>query len=86
MYNKYLRGKAYLFAYLRFVLLLGRVFMLLVLLALLMLLVCAKSFCMKIKSLKGPKKLVFTSSRQFSFLTGPNKLVFVRMYGSTFTD
>ena len=25
------------------------------------------------------------SSRQFSFLNGPNKLVFVRMYGSTFT-
>ena len=25
------------------------------------------------------------SSKQFSFLTGPNKLVFVRMYGSTFT-
>ena len=24
-------------------------------------------------------------SRQFSFLYGPNKLVFVRMYGSTFT-
>ena len=24
------------------------------------------------------------SSRQFSFLNGPNKLVFVRMYGSTF--
>ena len=25
------------------------------------------------------------SSRQFSFSNGPNKLVFVRMYGSTFT-
>ena len=25
------------------------------------------------------------SSRQFSFLNGPNKLVFVRMYGSIFT-
>ena len=25
------------------------------------------------------------SSRQFSFLNGPNKLVFVRMYGSTIT-
>ena len=25
------------------------------------------------------------SSRQFRFLNGPNKLVFVRMYGSTFT-
>ena len=25
------------------------------------------------------------SSRQFSFLNGPKKLVFVRMYGSTFT-
>ena len=25
------------------------------------------------------------SSRQFSFLNGPNKLVFVRMYRSTFT-
>ena len=25
------------------------------------------------------------SSRQFSFLKGHNKLVFVRMYGSTFT-
>ena len=25
------------------------------------------------------------SSRQFSFLTGPNKLVLVRMYESTFT-
>ena len=25
------------------------------------------------------------SSRQFSFLNSPNKLVFVRMYGSTFT-
>ena len=25
------------------------------------------------------------SSRQFSFLNGLNKLVFVRMYGSTFT-
>ena len=25
------------------------------------------------------------SSRQFSLLNGPNKLVFVRMYGSTFT-
>ena len=25
------------------------------------------------------------SSRQFSFLNGPNKLVFVRMYESTFT-
>ena len=25
------------------------------------------------------------SSRQFSFLNGSNKLVFVRMYGSTFT-
>ena len=25
------------------------------------------------------------SSRQFSFLTGPNKLVFVRMYESTIT-
>ena len=25
------------------------------------------------------------SSRQFSFLNGPNKLVFVRIYGSTFT-
>ena len=25
------------------------------------------------------------SSRQSSFLNGPNKLVFVRMYGSTFT-
>ena len=25
------------------------------------------------------------SSRQFSFLNGPNKLVFVRMYGSVFT-
>ena len=24
--------------------------------------------------------------RQFSFLKGPNKVVFVRMYGSTFTD
>ena len=26
-----------------------------------------------------------SSSRQFSFLNGPNKLVFVRMYESTFT-
>ena len=26
------------------------------------------------------------SSRQFSFSNGSNKLVFVRMYGSTFTD
>ena len=26
-----------------------------------------------------------SSSRQFSFLNGLNKLVFVRMYGSTFT-
>ena len=26
-----------------------------------------------------------SSSRQFSFLNGPNKLVFVRMYGSTIT-
>ena len=26
------------------------------------------------------------SSRQFSFLNGPNKLVFVPMYGSTFTS
>ena len=25
------------------------------------------------------------SSRQFSFLNGPNKLVFVGLYGSTFT-
>ena len=25
------------------------------------------------------------SSRQFSFFSGPNKLVFVRMYGSTIT-
>ena len=25
------------------------------------------------------------SSRQFSFLNGPKKLVFVRMYGSTIT-
>ena len=25
------------------------------------------------------------SSREFSFLNGPNKLVFVRMYGSTIT-
>ena len=25
------------------------------------------------------------SSRQFNFLNGPNKLIFVRMYGSTFT-
>ena len=25
------------------------------------------------------------SSRQFSFLNGPNKLVFVRIYGSTIT-
>ena len=25
------------------------------------------------------------SSRQFSFLNGPSKLVFVRMYGSTIT-
>ena len=25
------------------------------------------------------------SSRQFRFLNGPSKLVFVRMYGSTFT-
>ena len=26
------------------------------------------------------------SPRQFSFLNGPNKLVFIRMYGSTFTS
>ena len=26
------------------------------------------------------------SSRQFSFLNGTNKLVFVRIYGNTFTD
>ena len=37
-------------------------------------------------SLNGFKKLVFVSSRQFSFLTGPNKLDFVRMYVSTFTS
>ena len=66
----------------RFVLLLGCVFTLLVLL---MLLVHAKSFRKRIKSLNGPKKLIFVLSRQFSFLNGPTKLVFVRMYGSTFT-
>ena len=54
--------------------------MLLVLLVLLMLLVRAKSFLKKIKSLNGPKKLVFVSSRQFNFFNCPNKLVFVRMY------
>ena len=69
--------KSHLFAYLRFVLLLGCVFKLLVLL---MLLVRAKSFRKKIKSLNGPKKLVFVSSRLLNFFNCPNKLVFVRMY------
>ena len=58
--------KSHLFPYLRLVLLLGCTFMVLVFvvsLVLLMLLVHAKSFCKKIKS-----------------LTGPNKLVLVRMY------
>ena len=45
-----------------------------------------KIFSSKIKSLNGSKKLVFVSSRQLSFLTGPNKLDFVRMYVSTFTS
>ena len=72
----------------RFALLLGCAFILLVLLVLLvlsMLLVRAKSFRKKIKSLNGPKKLIFVSSRQFSILNGSSKLVFVRMYKSTFT-
>ena len=42
-------------------------------------------FVKKIKSLNGPKKLVFVSLKQFSFLAGPTKLVFVRIYVSTFT-
>ena len=58
--------KSHLFPFLRLVLLLGCISMVLVFLVslvLLMLLVHAKSFCKKIKS-----------------LTGPNKLVLVRMY------
>ena len=50
--------KSYLFTYLRFVLLLGCIFVLLVLLVLLVL--------------------------KSSFLSGPNKLAFVRIAGSTF--
>ena len=51
--------------------------MLLVLLLLLMLLMRVKSFCQRKKSLSRPKKLVFVSLRQCSFITGPTKLVFV---------
>ena len=49
-----------------------------------MLLVRAKSFPKKIKSLNGPKKLLFVSSRQFSFLNGPHKGINVFTYISTF--
>ena len=62
-------------------LLLGFAFMLLVLLVLL---VRAKSFRKKIKSLNGLKKLVFVSSRQFRLLKGPLKGIYVFMSVSTF--
>ena len=54
------------------------------LLVLLVLLVHAKSFRKKKKSLNGPKKLVFVSSRQFSFLNGPRKVINVFIWVSTF--
>ena len=37
-------------------------------------------------SLNGSKELGFVSLRQFSFLTGPTKLVFVRIAGSTYAS
>ena len=42
-----------------------------------MLLVRAKSFRKKIKSLNDPKKLLFVSSRQSSFVNGPHKGMFL---------
>ena len=69
--------KSYLFAYLRFVLLLGCAFMLLVLL---MLLVRAKS-----KEFKRSQETSFCVIKTIQFLTALTKLVFVRMYVSTVT-
>ena len=69
----------------RFVLLLGGVFVFAVLLVLLMHLVRAKSFFKKTKEFKRSQETSFCFIRQFSFSTGPNKLVLVRMYESTIT-
>ena len=79
MYKKHVREKkSHLFTYLRFVLLVGCVFILLVLL------VRAKSFRKKIKSLNSPEKLVFLSWKQFSFLNGLHKSINTFMQVSTF--